>query len=178
MRQQKKEASHVPRLREVLECAVWLLLWQRRSFFGSLRSDVVQMYPLLQAIGLVRFFRPSVAGSKSKQPCFLMRQSRLACGNLTKPAAVRPLHSALAPQGAAALRRPRNRGTSEGCFNLWDMATLRGCALLPESTVKFFSGGCAGVIPRGLIVAVFSALSAFLYLFWTFCYYVAPTWPR
>ena len=104
----KQDGSHVSRLLEVLECALWLLLWQRRSFFGSLKSDVVQMYPMLQAIGLVRFFflfRPSVVGSESKQPCFLVRQSRLASGNLTKPAAVTPLHSAFYSTGCCRLAK-------------------------------------------------------------------------
>ena len=130
----KKEASRVPRLREVLERALWLLLWQRRSLFRSVKSDVVQMYPLLQAIRVVGvfFFRRMIFGSKSKQPCFLVRQSRLACDNLTKPAAVRPLHAARAPQGAAAVRRPRNRSTTESCLNLWCMAILAWLRALIE----------------------------------------------
>ena len=63
-------------------------------------------------MGPLIFFRRMIVGSESKQPCFLMRQSRLACGILTKPAAVTPLHAAFTLQGAAAVRRPRNRSTT------------------------------------------------------------------
>ena len=57
MKAAKKVANHVSRLSEVLDCALWLLFFGNVGrFFGSLRSDVVQMYLLLQAVGLVRFF--------------------------------------------------------------------------------------------------------------------------
>ena len=53
---EKGGTSHVPRLRQVLERALRLLLWQRRSFLGSFKSDVVQMYPLRQATRVVGVF--------------------------------------------------------------------------------------------------------------------------
>ena len=77
----KQDASHVTRLREVLECALRVFLWQRRSFFWFLqigRGADVSTAPSDRSGPF--FFGPSVVGSKSKQPCFLMRQSRLACG--------------------------------------------------------------------------------------------------
>ena len=115
-----------------LSALLWLLR-QRRSFFffSPGRGADVSTAPG-DRIGPF-FSDPQLLGLNRSSRASWWGQSRLACGNLTKPAGVRPFHSARAPQGAAALRRPRNRSTTEGC--LWPL--LRGCALLLKSPVNF-----------------------------------------
>ena len=50
----KKKEHHESRQRWVLDCALWLLHWWRRSLSDLPRADVLQVYPLFKAIGLIR----------------------------------------------------------------------------------------------------------------------------
>ena len=137
---EKGGTSHVPRLRQVLERALRLLLWQRRSFLGSFKSDVVQMYPLLQAtrvvgvffsdawsLGLNRSSRASWWGNHDSRATIW--RSLLQSGHFIPQGLHRVLPLCEGHGARVRLKAASISGT-------WP--PLRGCALLLKSPVNFF----------------------------------------